>query len=228
MPLDLSIRDLTIPDTELIIDPAIPSIPFNAVIYGKSGSGKTNLLKHLVKFYKKCFNNRVIIFTKSVNGTLYSLIDSIGAVLHNDLFDSDGNDIICDILRFQNERKESGGKLQNVLIILDDFVLDNSFHSKRGIYEKLYSMGRHANISIITTSQQYTLLPASIRRLAWYIMIFKISNQNEKRLMCYEMCNTIDKSEAEFERVYNNAVSEPFSFLYIDAKKGKFSTRFGV
>ena len=81
-------------------------------------------------------------------------------------------------------------------------------------------MARHFNISVITTSQQYTLLPASIRRLAFYSIIYKISNTSERKIMIYEQCNAIDKTEKEFEEMYDECVAEPYSFMYIDARKG--------
>ena len=35
-------------------------------------------------------------------------------------------------------------------------------------------------------------------------------------MMIYEQCNNIDKSENEFERIYNECTSEPYSFIFID------------
>ena len=133
----------------------------------------------MLNWYHKFFKNRTIIFTKSMNGSLYSLQKSIGAVIHNSLDSEDGKDIIETVIQFQKQAKENGDTLKNVLILFDDWITDSSFNRKRGIYDKLYSMARHFNISVITTSQQYTLLPASIRRLAFYSIIYKISNTSE-------------------------------------------------
>ena len=45
--------------------------------------------------------------------------------------------------------------------------------------------------------------------------------------MIYEECNSIDKTENDFELIYNECVKDPFSFIYIDKKKGTYSKRFG-
>jgi hypothetical protein len=225
--LNLKIKDLTIKDKSFKIHDDIPEVPFNLCCYGKSASGKTNLIINLLLFYKKVFKNRVIIFTKSRNGSLYSLEEKIGAKIFNSLYNENGN-IIEEVLEFQRTRKEENEKLKNILILFDDWITDESFNRKRNVYDKLYSMARHFNISVITTSQQYTLLPSSIRRLSWYDIIFKISNQSERKTMIYEECSAIDKNEKEFEEIYNDCVKEPFSFIYIDKKNGKYLKRFGV
>jgi len=66
------------------------------------------------------------------------------------------------------------------MYLLDDWITDNSFDKKGNIYDKLFSMGRHCLISTIITSQQYTLIPSNLRRMSWYDIIYKISNQTEK------------------------------------------------
>jgi len=225
--IDLRIKDLTIQDKTITINDKIPSLPFNMCIYGKSSSGKTNAAINLLMFYKKLFNNRLIIFTKSHNGSLFSLKDLMGAKIFNSLYNENGS-IIEQIIEFQKLRKQNGEKIKNICIFFDDWINDQSFNKKRNIYDKLYSMARHSNVSVITTSQQYTLLPSNIRRLSWYDIIFKISNQAEKKIMIYEECNSIDKSENDFELIYNECVKDPFSFIYIDKRKGTYSKRFGI
>ena len=148
--MDLTINDLTKHDPVLEIHPNLPSIPFNLCVYGKSSCGKTNVIINMLKWYNTVFKNRVIIFTKSMNGLLYSLQNSIGAVIHNTLTDENGNDIIESVINFQKQSKENGEPLKNVLILFDDWITDTSFNNKRGVYDKLYSMARHFNISVIT------------------------------------------------------------------------------
>ena len=225
--LDLKIKDLTIHDPVIYVHPDIPSVPFNMNVYGSSNSGKTNVLLNIVAFYKKIFKDRIVVFTASRNGSLYSLIKNHGAKIYNSLTDSEDGDVLGKLMTFQKGLKENGDKPKNVLVIFDDWISDSSFNKKRNIYDKLFSMGRHYNLSIICTSQQFTLLPSTLRRLAWYNIIFKISNNVEKKMMVGEMCNTVDMNEIEFEKVYRDCVSDPYSFIYIDTKKRGYSMRFG-
>lgn len=225
--LDLTIKDLTIHDPVIEVHQNIPSVPFNLNVYGSSNSGKTNCLLNLVSFYRKIFKDRIIVFASSRNGSLYSLEKNYGAKIYNSLIDETDGDVLDKLLKFQKGMKENGDKPKNVLIIFDDFITDSSFGKRRTIYDKLYSQGRHYQLSIICTSQQYTLLPSTIRRLGWYNIIFKISNNVEKKTMINEMCNTLEMNEFEFEKVYRECVVEPYSFIYIDTKNKSYSKRFG-
>ena len=220
--IDISIHDLTIHDKTKELHPNLATVPFNMIMVAKSGGGKTNLIVNICRMYNKIFKNRVLVFTKSRNGTLHSLEKSIGTNIFNE-----NDNVIERTMAFQKSQKEQGKKLKNILVILDDWITDKSLNTRRNIYDKLFSMGRHANISVIITTQQYTLLPATIRRLAWYCCLFKISNTAERKIMISEMCNCIDKNETEFEQIYNDATAEPYSFLFINAKNNKFTTRFG-
>jgi regulator of sigma D len=225
--MDLRIKDLTIKDKTTKIHENIPELPFNCCMYGKSACGKTNVLLNLMGFYKKQFKNRLIIFTLSRNGSLYSLEKSMGAKIFNSIYDEEGIDRIQSVLDFQKKRKENNEPLKNICIIFDDYISDSIFSKRRSILDKLYAMARHFRISVITTSQQYTLLPSTIRRLSWYDCVFKISNNAEKKLMISEECNAIDSNEEEFESIYNDCVKEPYSFMFIDKLKGRWLKKFG-
>jgi hypothetical protein len=220
--MDLTISDLTIHDPVITLDPRLPSVPLHMCVYGKSGCGKTNLLiMHIAKWHKSIFKNKTVIFTKSMNGSLYEIAKKLNGVIHNEI-----GDVIDTIMDFQKTSEESGEKLKNVLLIFDDFISDKSLNSKRNIYDKLFSMARHYNISVIITTQQYTLLPSNIRRLSWYNIIYKISNTAERTIMIYEQCNSLDMTENEFEHIYRECVKEKYGFIYIDSVNGKWSNKF--
>jgi len=186
------------------------------------------MLLNLIGFYKKQFKKRVMVFTKTLNGSLMSLEKSIGASVFNNIVSDQGIDRIRKILDFQKKAKEKGDPLKHVLILFDDFICDNSLNKKRGIYEELFSTARHYNISIIITSQQYTLLPSSIRRLSWHDCLFAMSNSAERKMMVNECCGSLYQNETEFESNYNEATREKYSFMYINRRDRTFSTKFGA
>ena len=123
----MKIKDLTVNDPSIIVHKNIPTIPFNMCVYGKSGTGKTNIILNLFTFYKKIFNHRLIIFTKSRNGSLYSLENSMDAKIFNSLNNENGC-VITQLLHFQKSRKENNMKLKNICILFDDFITDDSFN----------------------------------------------------------------------------------------------------
>lgn len=216
--------------TTIEIHPNIPKIPFNMSLTGKSGSGKSNLLLNLLPKYKKHFKGRMFIFTDSADETFEILKRDIGGVILNSLYDEDGKDIITRIFKYQKEHLEKLGrkKLEHVLLVFDDFITDNVFNKKRSVFTKLFSQGRHYNISIALTTQQYTLIPSDLRRMSWYDVYFAVSNSSELKILTYENCNAVNLDEDEFKRVYTECIAEPFSFMYIDKKKNTWTKRFGV
>jgi hypothetical protein len=183
---------------------------------------------NLLKYYKKYFKGNLIIFTKSRSGTLFLLKDKLNADIFHSLYDDNGENIIEKMINYQNQLKEMGEKPDHLCIFLDDWILDNSFDKKRNIYEKLFSMGRHCLISTLITSQQYSLIPSNLRRMSWFDIIYKISNQNEKKMMIYEECSSLDMTEQEFEKIYNECVADKYNFMYIDKSKMKWQKNFGM
>ncbi len=226
--IDLRIKNYSVKDPVIKIHSNIPSIPFNLIIYGRSNCGKTNLLVNLLKHYKKYFKDRLIIFTKSRSGTLYKIVEKLNGEVFNDLYNDEGENIIQNLLNYQKFQKSNGETLDNYCILLDDFIVDNSFNNRRSIYDTLFSQSRHYNVSVIITTQQYTLIPSSLRRMSWYDIIYRISNQTEKKLMIYEQCSSVNMTEEEFEGIYNEATNGQYNFLYLDKQKEKYQTNFGV
>jgi len=225
--LDVSIVDLTVNDLLLEIHPDIPSLPTNVIFYGKSSAGKSNVILNLLKFYKKQFKNKTIVFTKTNNGSLMTLKTSHNAIIYNEINDEFGQNRIKKILDFQKALKDDGKTPKHIIIILDDFITDASLNKKGSIFEHLFAFGRHSNVTTFLTSQSFKQVPAVLRRLSWNDIIYSMSNTVEKNLMCFELCNSISKTEREFEAIYKECVEEPYSFMYLDKRKGNWSKRFG-
>ena len=51
--------------------------------------------------------------------------------------------------------------------------------------------------------------------MSWYDIVYKISNETEKKLMIYAECSSLDMTEIEFEDIYNQCVSEKIGILCI-------------
>jgi hypothetical protein len=224
--LDTTIKDLTVKFKPIIVNEKLPSLPTNILIYARSGQGKTCVIINLLNFYKKVFKNRIIVISKTRDQSLLSLEKKYGAIILHNLFNEAGENVIQNLIDHQQELKGNGEKLKPYICILEDWITDKTLNQKRNIYDTLFSQGRHSNITTIITSQQYTAIPAGIRRMAWVDIVFKISNQAEKKLMINELCSAVDLNENEFEKIYNNCVKEPHSFLYIDRGNAKWSKKF--
>ena len=225
--LDLKIKDLTKQSGDkLTIHEDLPSLPTIMNLVGCSGVGKTNVIINLLTHFKKFIKGNIVLFTKSLDDTYIHYEHPLGIHIYYD--DEDVELRIKKILTAQRENKETFGHCPHVVILFDDFVTDQLLNKRRSPIYKLYTYGRHLNISTLMSSQSWTLIPSNLRRLAWYDIIFDISNRKEKKSMIEELCGSLKMTEEEFEQAYNSCVDERFAFLYINRKKKTYSKNFGV
>jgi len=203
----------------------LPSIPFYLNAYGGGTSGKTLMVVNLIYKMKSVFKKkRVFIFTNSYSETLFDLANTRGAYIYTDIENETGENRIEKILEFQNEMKQKHGKCEQILLVFDDFISNAEFNKRRGIFTKLFSMARHFNVSIILTSQQFTLIPATIRRLALYNIFYKINNKQELKLMLNENNGFLD--ENEFKKVYQIATKGKYNFRFCQVRKNRMLKNF--
>ena len=88
---------------------------------------------------------------------------------------------------------------------------------KPRVVQKLFMRGRHANISIIVSSQQYMLIPSTMRINASALVIFEIFNVKEQENLYVEHGGVC--SRKEWKAVTKHVWSNPYSFLFIDYTK---------
>jgi hypothetical protein len=211
--MDLEIKDLSSKgkSNKITVHENLPVVPFYATVTGKSNSGKTNMICNMIKFYKKVFKKKhIFVFSKTYSDTFNS-IDGINTFTNHII---DGECIITELMKVQSKVKADNEKPQQILLIFDDYITDNSFNSRRSVFTKLFSMGRHYNLSTIVTSQEYLTIPSQIRRMSLYNICYKIYNADERNKFLRENQRTL--SLDEFERLFDVATKEPYNFIYID------------
>jgi hypothetical protein len=108
-----------------------------------------------------------------------------------------------------------------ILVILDDqagaFPAGNIHNPMTNFVIK----HRHTSTSIILVTQAYKMIPRGIRTNCNCMILFRIPNLTELRMIYEE--NPEGLHENEWMEKYNEATNESFSFLYINNKfpKGK-------
>lgn len=103
-----------------------------------------------------------------------------------------------------------------ILVIADDQAgLFNQSNGKNPVVN-FYFKHRHHNCSVWTVTQAYKAIPKKIRTATDDLVLFEIGNQKELQdvYQDWEMGLTQD----EWMSLYNYAVKEPFSFLFINRK----------
>ena len=113
------------------------------------------------------------------------------------------------------QKKRGGKRLYSILVIVDDFADAPAFSRHSVLLHELYTRGRHAAISSITSVQRYRVLSPIIRVNATGLIAFRLRNVKEYEANSEE--NSAVISRDKFKELYHYATAEPYSFLYIDA-----------
>ena len=178
--------------------PYIPNDTFRMLICGNSGSGKTNLLLHML-LSLLCYDE-IFLYAKNLDQEKYRiLIDEMNHISKELGYDvmTISNDAIIPInnLGYEDNQK---------LVIFDDYVCEKN---QREIVD-YFIQGRHKNCSVIYLSQSFYKTPRDIRLNCSHYCIYDFPSSRERNMISSEL--GIDKEK------YKKATRKPFSFLYID------------
>ena len=113
----------------------------------------------------------------------------------------------------EHMKKQGHKKLYQILIIVVDFADCPNFSRHSKLLHALFTRGRHTQISTIVASQKWSALAPIIRVNATELFIYRL--RNYKDIECY-----LDELSALYDKktlldVYNQATSQPYSFLYV-------------
>ena len=201
----------------------VPKVPFRALIFGPSGSGKSVLLVSLIlDIYRNVFQ-RVYVFSPSVNH------DSIWLPVKKYVKDElkvnedkekcffeeyKGEDLMkiidtqTKVTKYLKDNKEK--KLYNILVILDDVADAPKIARHNKLLQSLYVRGRHAGISVITASQKAFILHHVIRVNATQLFIFRLRNKKELDSIIEELGALADPKV--LLEIYHTATAEDLIF----------------
>ena len=199
----------------------IPKHPFRAILSGRSGSGKSNLLINLLtnkKFYKNFFD---IIFL--ISPTAGKLDDSYIALeeskqkskiaIINEL-DCDTIEEIMDINKGLIE-EDGVDKAPRILMCYDDVISNTKFMNSRPFIHSFVA-SRHYNASVIICTQRFNSVPRVCRLQANAIFYFK-GTGSELETLSKEFCPSGYRWK-EFASVIDHATAEKYAFLFINGQ----------
>jgi hypothetical protein len=199
-------------------------LPFRLLIVGKSQlSGKSNIVINLLlrdEFYNKDFDGEDIYIVSpsmSTDAKLKKLIE-VKEIPEENLFHTYDEDVLDEFYKIQQEEYEeavaNGEKPKNKLILFDDMSYNGDLKSKtHGVVNRIFSNGRHINLSIITTAQKYTDLLTAARENASGGIFFNCSN---KQLKLIEEDHNMLDSKKNFHNMFRNALQGAHNFLVVN------------
>ena len=205
----------------------VPRITFRSIIVASSTGGKTVLIQNLIlDVYRYCFS-RIFIFSPSVNTdpTFVEVkeyvrenmkVDDKKETLYYEEYNAEELAQVIDtqtkIITYMKDHDMK--KIYSILIVVDDHADDLNFVRHSKLLHGLAMRGRHQAISFILSTQKYRSLANIIRLNASSLYIFKLKTQTELDAFIEESSALVDKEK--LLEMYNEAVREPYSFLYIN------------
>ena len=201
----------------------LPQQAIRALIFGCSGSGKTQLLLNLIvnPNIPQVGYDKLFVYSKSLEQPKYKLLQKavktieelhgvkIGYFYKNDVEMLSPKDLN------PNERN---------LIVLDDCMLDSQ--NKIGDY---FCMGRHSGCQCFYLAQSYYKVPLqTVRNNCNFLIMFNVDDRDLQSI--HQSHVGRDISFKEFQEFYDHTMKEPYSFVVIDKTKppeaGKYRVGF--
>jgi hypothetical protein len=90
-----------------------------------------------------------------------------------------------------------------------------------GVISKIYSNGRHINLSVISTSQKYSDLSTSSRENCSGSIFFNCSNKQMDLIESDH--NILLDGKKPFQKMFRKTLEEPHSFLVVNYSNNKDS-----
>ena len=173
-------------------------------LLGKTNSGKSQLLKYMLMKEKHKFHK---IFVISPTESVLKFYSDI--VPQNQIFHNFSDEWISSLLKKLTDYKKNNDKKFNVLLILDDVGSD--CHNSKEL-ARIFTMGRHLNISIILTMQFLYQVPPVCRTNFSYLACGQMNRLSTELLSEEFLMGCVDKKE--FLQMYHNS-SKNFNFFVI-------------
>lgn len=190
--------------------------PFRMIIYGASGSGKSNTLMNIIKFLNF---DTIHLITKNKNEPLYNYLNDVCEKNKFDFTISEGIETVPELDSFDNQ--------YNNLVIFDDMINEDKKNQKS--IEDYYTRCRKLGISACYLSQSWYKIPDMIRKNTNYIIIKKIGSAREIKMMMSDYSFGINSDE--LLQIYKFCTNDYKNFLLIDVDapmESKFRKNFEI
>ena len=187
----------------------MPNNTFRMLICGNSGSGKTNLLCHML-IEPLLYCDKIYLYAKNLEQEKYqNLMKEMNEVSEEAGYNvmEVSNDAIIPI-------RDLGYEDNQKIIIFDDYVCEKN---QREIVDYVIQ-GRHKNCSVIYLSQSFYKTPRDIRLNCSHYCIYDFPSSRERNMISSEL--GVDKEK------YKKATKEQYDFLYVDKPRKRVKRNF--
>lgn len=193
---------------------------FSMLLAGSSGSGKTQLLKQILKQSQKNYDYVVVLCPSLEFSGDYNDFEENKKFT---MFSEYEPTVINEVMQTQADIIKRHGKVRcpKVVIILDDCLEHLKQHS---LIEKLFFKGRHINISPIVLVQKLKGVSTILRVNTRFAIFFRAGNSNE--IEHFLEAYTGKRERSKIEEELHEWFKQPYSFLFCDFKCIDFKYRY--
>lgn len=188
-----------------------------SLVYGMSGSGKTNTVLNLLFNPKTAMTyDRVYLYTKDPEEDKYKWMKEQYEKIENKIKKKHGIDykmFFCESDLDKVVPLDEIDKDFSNIVIFDDMITDAS----HPIILDYWIRSRKYNCSCFFITQSFYTVPKDIRINTDYLVMFKVNNKGELDRIYNECVHGVDKET--FKGVYNDAIdADPNNFILVDNK----------
>lgn len=204
-------------------DQHLMDLPFRALIVGKTGSMKTNLLLEIISRMGSTFD-LIVVCCKKKDEQLYNMLEE---KLDDKVVFFEGIEEIPDVAVFEEygeitlSYSKNMTKKPQILIVFDDLMLEKD---QKKITE-YFIRGRKVagGISCVYLTQSYYKTPKTIRLQCDYIFLKKISSNTDIHKIIDEFNLGVDKNR--LVEVYSDITKNKSDCMTIDTVKDEYKFR---
>jgi hypothetical protein len=196
------------------------------VLVGKRNSGKSRLLRYMIKQERECFDE---IFIVSSNEGMTGFFE--GLVPSNKIFEEYKDEWLgrlFDRLKTVNAGTEGDhDRMKHVLVVLDDVCGSNNFQhrSKWPHLTAAFTKGRHYGMSIVLTAQALTLVSLTWRSNADAVLVSQLNARGLQMLGDEFLFG--DLTKREFMTLVRKATTQ-YTFLAINCSTVRSTSELGL
>lgn len=200
------------------IDGILPKLHCSYLVVGRSGSGKSNVVIHMLKS-KVMLNgafNKIYYLTGSPDDTF---LENIKIPEDHIIRDFDDCEFLVELIEEQADVIKKKGiaaasKTNNTLLVFDDILGHPKFLASK-MMMKLVTECRHYLITCIFNTQSYKKVPRSVRINCRGIIFFP-SSLGEMVVFSEEQCLP-NMSKKRFMQLLEHATSQAYQFAFIQS-----------
>ena len=180
------------------------------IFVGKRNSGKSILMKHMMKQFHSSFRKTYLISPSEKINKFY------GDIVKNECIYDEYNEKWMEMLILNMTKQNEGltqkdKKFSNILLVLDDLASDANFHSSKSL-QILVARGRHVGITLYISLQHLNSCGPLVRSNSDYIFCGKLSRTSLELLIENYMTGEVDRKQ--FINMYNKSTIN-YNFLII-------------